>query len=135
MREGLRTLLLAQSSIASLVGANGVYVTAVPQGATPPYVLLTVLDSDEFADLVTSGDFREVTVEIDAVASTQAAAASLAVAVRNFLRDYSGPAGGQVIDQVVAEGGERDSVQPPDSGSDRKRFVTSFEAEIQFHPR
>lgn len=53
--------------------------------------------------------------------------------IREFLKDYSGPAGDETIDAVIVDD-EFDDFEKPIDGSDRKTYVTTLELMIQYHP-
>lgn len=134
MKGDLRTLLLSESTITDVVGASGVYVGSARQAASLPYVLITQTDSDEYNTLdAPSGSFRSLEFEIDAKGRTAEEANRLSETVREFLKDYDGPAGTQTIDAVIIEG-QFESKERSVNGSDQNTFVVTLELTIQFHP-
>lgn len=133
MKGGLRTLLLAQSAITDIVGAAGVHVGNAAQGQPLPYVAIQQDGSDEFNSLTETGRFRAVDFELDCKGRNGGEAAALAETLREFIQDYAGPAGGQVIDAVILDE-EFDSVEKPVNGSDQKTFVVTLALTIQYHP-
>lgn len=134
MKGDLRTLLLSQSSITSIVGTSGVFVTDAKQGAPLPYAVISQTDSDEFNTLdAPSGSFRSLEIEIESKGRTAEEADRLSETIRGFLKDYSGAAGTQVIDAVIVEG-QFESKERPVNGSDQKTFVVTLELTVQYHP-
>ena len=134
MKKGLRSLLLSWSQVTDVVGARGVFIGDAEQGQSLPYVIISQDDSDEFNTLDgPSGAFRMLDFEIDCKGRNAGEANQLAETVRDLLKDYTGPAGNQVIDAVIVDG-EYDSRERPVDGSDRKTFVVTLELSIQYHP-
>ena len=133
MKGNLRTLLLSQSSVTDIVGASGVFIRHAPQGQALPYVVINQEGSDEFNTLTETGRFRAVDYEFDCKGRTGEQAAQIAETVRDFIQDYSGPAGDQTIDAVILDE-EFDSVEKPIDGSDKKTFVVTLAMTIQYQP-
>lgn len=134
MKSSLRTLLLTHAPLTAIVGADGVFVGDAAQGKRLPYVVFWQTSSDENNTLDgPSGSFRTLEFEIDAKGRNAGEANDIAETVREFLKDYAGAAGSQVIDAVIVDD-EYDSVERPVAGSDQKTFVVTLDVTIQYHP-
>ncbi len=140
IETGLRTLLLAQSSITTLAPAQtvgGLSIDAVfldhpVEGVKPPYVLITLTSHDPYKRLDgTGGTMRRSDIDIDCYASNRPAVITLAAAVETFLRDYSGAAGtSDTINAVLLDNARDDTVYLGD-GRDQRHYVRSLSFIIQ----
>ena len=137
---GLRTLLLAQSSITTLAPAQtvgGLSIDAVfldhpVEGVKAPYVLITLTSHDPYRRFDgTGGTLRRSDVDIDCYASNRPAAIALASAVEVFLRDYSGAAGASDTINAVLWENARDDVVYLGDGRDARHYVRSLSFIIQ----
>jgi len=144
IEEGLRTLLLAESTVTGLVDQTkggefkGVYVDDAPQGSPFDYVLITNLDDShnntlEGGDYTGAGAMHVAEIDIDCKSRTPGAAKALASAVIAYLADYSGAAGSQTILAVVFQ--DRTSgVEPATSGEGHSVHVETLDFLIQYRP-
>lgn len=90
----IRTLLLSDSAIASLVGTR-VYPTLLPQGPTMPAITYQRISRISVADhLAGPGALARPRVQIDSWGSTHDQAEALGEAVRRRLNGYRGPVTG-----------------------------------------
>lgn len=133
MKAGLRTLLLAQSSITAIVGATGVYVTRARQGAPLPHVVIEQMAEDNYPTLTETGRFRAVDFDLHCKAGTAEQADALAETVQTFIQDYAGAAGSQTIDAVILDD-RFDAPEKPVDGSDRTTHVVTLSLTVQYHP-
>lgn len=134
MKTDLRTLLLAQSTITTFVGTQGVYLQSASQGAGLPYIVISGQGSEEFNTLdAPSGSFRSLELDLECKGRTAHEAERIGETVRRFVKDYSGSAGTQVIDAVIVDD-LYDRVEKPVNGSDEKTFVVVLELTLQYHP-
>jgi len=137
IRGGLRSVLLGEATITSIVGSSGVYVGRPPQDAVTPRVEIQLADEDE--NLTLDGkqsDAAEVfssAIDFDCKGKTEFAADTLATAVADFLRDYSGAAGDQTIEAVNLNN-KGTSVEQPIDASDQARRATTLETTIHWRP-
>ncbi len=79
-----------------------------------------------------SGQLRFINFDIDCRATTSVKADELATAVRVFIDDYSGAAGGYTIGAVVMND-ESDDYEPPQDGSDIGVHVVTLDLDVQFN--
>lgn len=109
IKDGIRTLLLAQSSITTLAPAqtvgkksiDAIFVDKIYQGFKPPYIMISRTGFDPRATLGTTTGIQETEIDIDCFAYTETLAEALAKAVSDYFKDYSGAAGGSdTIDSV-----------------------------------
>lgn len=135
IETGLRTLLLAESTISTLLGeaTKGVYVTMAPQNAVEPFVLITVLNMDPYLHLGTTSGLRASEIDIDCKAKTDTAARALANAVETYIDDFSGTAGSDTINGVLLRNRTAE-VEPPDGKLEYGRFVETIDVTIQWTP-
>lgn len=134
MKTGLRKLLLSVNDITSIVG-DRVFVTRIPQSVDPDveHILITQMSSEENKSLDGTSELRFLDFDIDCKANTSAKADKLSKVVREFLKDYVGPAGDQTISAVLL-GVEQDGYEPPTDGSGEGLFVSLLDFEIQYNP-
>lgn len=144
IEEGLRTLLLAESTVTALVNGattgelRGVYVDSVPQGAPLDHVLITTLHDSQNntlggGDASGAGAMHTATLDIDCRAASPGAAKALAAAVIAFLADYEGAAGSQTILAVMLNDRTTDPERPT-SGESRHLHVETLDVDIQYRP-
>jgi hypothetical protein len=140
IETGLRTLLLAQSSITTLAPAQtvgGLSVDAVfldhpVEGVKAPYVLITLTSHDPYKRLDgTGGTMRRSDFDIDCYASNRPASIALAGAVETFLRDYVGAAGASDTINAVLWESSRNEVVSLGDGRDARHYVRSLSFIIQ----
>lgn len=134
MRTGLQKLLKGENTIKSIVGSR-IFITRLPQDADEDkeHIILTQITSEENKSLDGTSELRFLNFDIDCKARTSARVDLLAKAVRDFLKDYSGPAGDQTIGAVLFEG-ESDGFEPPVDASDKGLYVTLLDFQIQYIP-
>lgn len=137
--SSLRTLLLAQSAITAIAAprtigqtANvpGVFVERAMQGFRPPYIVITEIDHDPMKHLGSTTGMASSDIDIDCYGDTWPTADSLADAVADFLKDYSGAASTDTINAVLWEGRQREALEPGD-GSDTWRYLVSLSFTMQ----
>jgi len=140
IEAGLRTLLLAQSSITALVPTQtvrdntveAIVVDAPPQALELPYIVINQVAEDGMLCLDGTYGMQSTEVEIDCTASTPAKAQAIAAAVRTFLDDYTGTAGSSTIDAVLYLGRAFTRVQRTD-GRDVRDCIVSLSYQVQHH--
>lgn len=140
IETGLRTLLLAQSSITSLAPAQTVGGVSFPcifldnpaEGIKPPYVIITQMSHDPYKRMDgTGGTLRMTEFDVDAYCSNRPAAIALATAVEVFLRDYVGAAGASDTINAVLYDDCQDDVVNTGDGRDQRHYVRSLSFRIQ----
>jgi hypothetical protein len=132
MKSGLVSLLAGESTISALCGSR-IYINKAPQKATFPQLVITQMSSEENGSIDGgSGQLRFINFDIDCRATTSMQAESLGNAVRTFLDDYSGAAGGSTIGAVIMND-ESDDYEPPQDGSDVGVHVVTLDLDIQFN--
>lgn len=129
--EGLRTLLLAQSSVTDLVGTR-IYVTVARQGITQPYIVIDRVDNEKYKGLAGYLSAQHAEVDIECWASTQTAAAALAKIVSDYLDDFSGATGGSETITAVHQVGDVDNYATPQGGGEITEFVTILNFELDY---
>lgn len=142
IESGLRTLLLAESTITALtpsqtigsVSFPAVFLDAPAEGVKPPFVVITQTGFEPNKRLDgTGGTIRFTELDIDCYASNRPAATALATAVSDYLDDYVGAAGASdTVDAVLYEGHSDDTV-PLDDGRDQRHYVRSLQFTIHHH--
>lgn len=101
IKTGLRTLLLAQSSITTLCPAqtvsgksySAIFVEKVKQGFKPPYIVISDTSHDPMNTLDGLTGMGNSEIDIECVEFTEPEAQVLAKAVSDYLRNYTGAAG------------------------------------------
>lgn len=129
--DGLKTLLLAQSSVTDLVGTR-IFKTAARQGTDKPYIVIDRIDSEKYKGLSGYLSTQHAEVDIECWASTQTAAAALAKVVSDYLDDFSGATGGTETILAVHQVGEADNYAPPKAGGEITEFVTILNVELDY---
>lgn len=130
IKNGLRTLLLAQSSITTLCPAqtvqgtsySKVFTDAIKQGIEAPYIRIRRTAYDNNNTLDGSVGTGKSTIEIKSVANTEPAAEALAKAVSDYLKDYAGAAGGSDTIVSVDWDNAADEMVPEQIGKDVWRY-------------
>jgi hypothetical protein len=84
MEEALRSYLLAQSGVSSLI-TDRAYWNMRPQGAALPALVLAVVSPTPFYAMDGYSDLTQTRVQIDCFGVTYAQAKNLARAIRNLL--------------------------------------------------
>jgi hypothetical protein len=132
MKSGLVSLLANESTVNAICGSR-IYVNKAPQKATFPHLVITQMSSEENGTIDGgSGQLRFLTFDIDCRAQTSVKAEELGNAVRTFLDDYSGAAGGYTIGAVIMND-ESDDYEPPQDGSDVGVHVVTLDLDVQFN--
>lgn len=142
--EGLRTLLLAQSSITALAPAQtvgkvsipAVFVDAAAQGVVPPFVVVTVIDGNPFTtlDATYHDTMQQVEIDIDSFSYDKPAASTLDKTIRQFLDDYTGAAGASETIRSVYHEYPVPGYENPGDGDDKKRYFVTTTYTIMFTP-
>lgn len=134
IKNGIRTLLLAQASIASLcpnqtVGGKseeGVFVNTVRQGFKTPYIVIRSVGRDGQACWTGATSTSKSTIEIDCVDSLETKADALEKAVNDYLESFKGAAGASDTIECVIFNDSRDSETPEGDGADRWRYMRTL---------
>lgn len=141
IETGLRTLLLSQGSIASLVATRpiqqtnfkGIFCEYGEQGFAPPFILIHLIDHDP---MVTSGGtsgMGKSEIDIDCHANSVVEALKMADAVADYMKDFVGYAGAtDYIDAVLWEGKRIDNIRPGDA-TNTIQYVASQSFTIFHH--
>lgn len=127
--KGLRTLLLAQSSITDIVGDDGIFVTAATQGTTQPYIIIDRMAGSKFKGLDGNQGTKRAEIDIECWHNTPSDAAALADIVSDFLDDYTGAAGDATIKEST-QVDDVDNYEPPKVGQAISEFVTILNYEF-----
>lgn len=141
IKAGLRTLLLAQSSITTLCPAqtvggtsrDAIFVNKALQGIKPPYIIISRIGHDPYKRLDGTTGMTATEIDIDCYEYTEPEAEAMAVVVKDFLKDYSGAAGASdTIDAVLLDD-VNDFINPEESGGDVWRHAVTLSFTIQHH--
>lgn len=136
--HGIRTVLLAQSSITTLapsqtVGLNtipAIFTDNAPRGIKPPFVLVELEATDPMLTLDSTYDnsLIENDINIVACAYTPEDARALSNTIKSAFEDYSGTAGSSDTIKAVNWMDETYESFYPDEGRDTKyhQITTSF---------
>jgi len=127
MKTGLIALLKSEGTISTIT--SSIYITKAPDTATVPYIVIELLDTEEFGSLDGTGSLRRVSFGIDCQASRGVEAETLGSAVRKFLDDYTGAAGSFTIDAVVLQQ-ETSAYSPPQDASDKGTHTVGLDFDI-----
>lgn len=140
IKTGLRTLLLAQSSITTLCPAqtisgksyDGIFVEKVKQGFKPPYIVISDTTHDPMNTLDGITGMGNSEIDVECVEYTEPEAQALAAAVISYLRNYTGAAGGSdTIDAVQWSNRQTFTGQDEGDGRDVWRFNVVLTFDIQ----
>ncbi len=139
IETNLRTLLLTQSSITTLVPAQTVGGTSYPsiynerqvQGASRPYIVISHIARDSLLSLGTTHGAAKTNIDIDCYANTLLAADAIGEAVKTFIQDYSGAAGTGTIMAVELQDMQHDMIEEK-QGRDVVEHIVSLNVDI-FH--
>lgn len=137
--EGLRDLLLDQSSITALcpsqpanrVNTPTIFCDAPSQGVSPPFIVITDISTDPMPCLDGHYGLRSAEIDIDCYAVSATAARTLSITVRDFLRDYDGTAGDTEIKAVI-QTDEADGYATPQEGRDVKFYYQTTTYQVQY---
>lgn len=148
IETGLRTLLLAQSSITTIavpqiidkVTYQGIFNEHPVQGFVPPFVLISMTDRDPLAHLGATSGLQFTDFDIDAYHYSHPGALALGKAIQDFFfppgggGDFSGAAGADdTILAVLYEGKRYDEVFE-DQGRDVRQHISSLSINVQHQP-
>lgn len=139
---GLRQLLLEQPSITHIAKPgrasdkhtyDAIFNDYTPEGFPTPFVLIRLIDNDPMGDLTETTGMEATTFEIDAYADEYVTSLKLSKAIRDFLKDYSGAAGGEdIIDAVLLQNTSRNDADE-NQGRDVRECVKTLTFLIQHH--
>lgn len=141
IKDGLRTLLLAQSSITTLAPAqtikgqsiSGIFVDRPIQGFKPPFIVISRAGHDPYKAFDGTTGLRSTEIDIDCFEYTEPEAEALATAVSDYLKDYTGAAGGSDTIDAVLWDDVNDFVNSEQDGKDLWRFAVTLSFTIQHH--
>jgi hypothetical protein len=126
--KGLRTLLLAQSSITDIVSQK-IFVGAARQGTEQPYIVIDRMSGEKFKGLDGNQGTRRAEIDIECWHNTPGDATTLADVVSDFLDDYTGAAGSATIKEST-QVDEADNYDQPKSGGEIGEWVTILNFEF-----
>ena len=127
MKSGLISLLKNEGSISTIT--SRIFITKAPETAELPYIVIELLDTDEFGSLDGTGNLRRVSFAVDCQSDRSVTAEALGKAVRVFMDDYTGAAGEFTIDAVNLNQ-EVSEYDPPREGSDKGVHTVSLLLDI-----
>lgn len=90
IRSVLKTVLLADVTVAALVGSSRVYPGILPQGVTATSVVQNLISEDTDYHMQGASGLAAARIQIDGWAQGQDAAVALANAVKDRLSGFSG---------------------------------------------
>lgn len=126
--KGLRTLLLAQSSITDVVSQK-IFVGAATQGTEQPYIVIDRTSGEKFKGLDGYQGTRRAEIDIECWHNTPGDATTLADLVSDFLDDYTGAAGSATIKEST-QVDETDNYDQPKSAGQIGEWVTILNFEF-----
>ena len=129
MRGGLVALLTGEATVTTIVGTSGVYVEKARQNAALPYIVIGMINTQEYVTMDGTGALRTMSFTLDCLSATSVQAETLANAVRVFIQDYSGTAGTYTIDYVLLND-ENSQYFPPEDGSDVGIYIVTLNIDI-----
>ena len=130
MINDLRQLLLVTPSIVALV-QDRVFVDVAKTSSVLPRIVMHQMGSDEENDLEHSGDARTIMFDIDCEGGTGQDAFAVAEAVRLFLKDFSGAAGGAIIDAVIVNN-EHSKVERTTQPGQVKQYAVTLDLDVMY---
>lgn len=141
IKDGIKTLLLAQSSITTLCPAQtvqknsfgAIFVDAIKQGIVPPYIKISRTGFDPMECLDGTAGMGSTDIEIECLAYEEPDAAALAKAVSDYFKDYYGAAGASDTIDCVNWTGVSDDVIPEGNGGDIFRYAVKLQFTVMHH--
>ena len=138
IKDGLRTLFLAQSSITSLcppqtiddISEPGIFLNVVKQKFKPPHI---VIRREGKNPNLTMDGYKRSNIEVECVAGTASDAAAIAKAVSDFFDPYKGAAGASDYVDMVIWDDAVDSEEPENSGLDQWRHKMTLKFQVTHH--
>ena len=140
--HGLRTLLLAQTSITTLVPSQtlnrvstpSIFCNSPAQGARPPFIVITITGGDPYLTLdgTYHGGLMTAEVDIDCFAYSAEDAATIEKTVRQYLDDYTGAAGASDTISAVLHDRPEPGYDYPAEGFDTKFHYLTTSYLIQY---
>lgn len=139
IETGLRTLLLGETSIASLVPPQtiggirfyGVFNEDPAQGFKPPFILVAQTGVNPWLTLGTSLGTHATDFDIDCYAYEHEDAIAIAAAVQTFFQDYTGAAGASNRILAVLWQGQRHDAIYEAEGRDVRQHIISTSYTVQ----
>tara|TARA_Y100000593_G_scaffold46010_1_gene87472 strand:+ start:223 stop:603 length:381 start_codon:yes stop_codon:yes gene_type:complete len=125
-------VLNAASDVTALVSSR-VYVGHAPQAASLPYIVTTLMSSNELPVLNGSTGSRVLSYDIDCVATRSVTAEAVGGAVRSSLAGYSGTVNDDTIHTITIES-ESSDYDPPKSGDDVGIHTATIAVVVQYKP-
>jgi len=131
VRDDLRTYLLADSTLAALVGTR-IYPGSLDQGCTLPAVAMWTISRGHDVSLSGVVEAGEARIQLDAHAATRAAADAVAAAIVARLKTLSAACpttigDGTAVCDVDIEGPRDDHERPADGSADWE-YISSLDA-------
>ena len=128
--DNLVTLLTSDTSVTALVGSR-VYVGHAPQSAVTPYVVVTLMNSDELQILSGTTGARIISYDIDCIASRSTTAEETISVIRDAIADYTGTINGDEIHSVIVES-ESCEYNAPQSGDGLGTHTSTLDVSVQY---
>ena len=122
----IRALLVADAGVSAVT--TNVYSDALPQRVTLPAITYFVVSTDpEHTTGATNIEaITRARIQVDALADSRSAANSLGHLIRLALDTQGrGDNDGTFVNDILLAEGEKHMFDRPESGSDRRRYVTS----------
>ena len=113
----LRTYLLSQSPVTTLVGAAGVYCGNIEDDAADPVVCIKRVSGGRQHTLTAGAGFASPRIQLDVYSQSYVDAKAVAEAVRGEMQGFKGTWGSTTVSSVVFEN-EVDLYEEPDDGTD-----------------
>lgn len=117
-RDELRTWLLADPVIPTIVGPTGVYSSRPGQGAARPYIVFNVISQTEGMLLAQAAGDQDLRVQVDCWADNETVAENLKAAVRARMHGYRGLWATRQIQFCYIADAHDDLARPQDATDD-----------------
>lgn len=129
----IRTILLADVTVSGLV-ATRIHSDFPPQGIAMPAIVYSIVDTTAYEHLAGIADVARARIDIQCAADTRTQANSLGDAVRLALEKKvrGEQSDGQFINEINLVTGETTFVVPPETGSDKRRFITQLDFFVHY---
>lgn len=128
---GVETAIYARlsgySALTTLLSASdAIYPVVAGQGASQPYLVYSVVDSQRTPAMGANVNPSDAFVEVAVVSSSAATTVSIAEQVKAALDRYAGTSGGTVVQHIFFDG-ENDVFDP-----DRKYFQRTLDFRVHY---
>lgn len=130
--SSLRTYLLAQSSVSTLVGQR-MYPDVLPQGATLPAIVYYRISTERQHTVSDCLRHARARFQVDCYAESRTAAQSVASAIRTCgVTAYKGTTDSIWFTGISIDSGDEHLTEPPTNGQHVPRYITTFDLLVSY---